>query len=46
MGLPIIGTDGTVYVGSNDDKLYALDGKSGDKLWEFATGGDVTPPCL
>ena len=38
---PAIGSDGTVYVGSNDKKLYAINGKSGVKLWEFETGGDV-----
>jgi len=32
---PAIGSDGTVYVGSHDNKLYALSGKSGVKLWEF-----------
>ena len=38
---PAIGSDGTVYVGSDDNKLYAINGKSGVKLWEFETGGDV-----
>jgi serine/threonine protein kinase len=38
---PAIGSDGTVYVGSGDKKLYALSGKSGVKLWEFETGGDI-----
>jgi hypothetical protein len=38
---PAIGSDGTVYVGSNDKKLYAINGKSGVKLWEFETGGYV-----
>jgi outer membrane protein assembly factor BamB len=38
---PAIGTDGTVYVGSFDKKLYAINGKSGDKLWEFETGVEV-----
>ena len=33
-----IGSDSTVYVGSSDNKLYALSGKSGVKLWEFETG--------
>jgi outer membrane protein assembly factor BamB/predicted small lipoprotein YifL len=38
----------TVYVGSRDNKpfipmgtLYAINGKSGVKLWEFETGGGV-----
>ena len=37
---PAIGSDGTVYVGgSYDKKLYAINGKTGDKLWEFETEG-------
>ena len=35
---PAIGSDGTVYVGSQDKKLYAINGKSGVKLWGFETG--------
>ena len=38
---PAIGSDGTVYVGSWDKKLYVNNGKRGDKQWEFVTGGDV-----
>ncbi len=38
---PAIGSDGTVYVGSNDNKLYAINPKSGVKLWEFETGHRV-----
>jgi outer membrane protein assembly factor BamB len=38
---PVIGSDGTVYVGSYDNKLYAINGKTGDKLWEFKTEGYV-----
>ena len=38
---PAIGSDGTVYVGSLDNKLYALIGKNGVKLWEFETGDNV-----
>ena len=38
---PAIGSDGTVYVGSWDKKLYAINGKSGVKLWEFATGDAI-----
>jgi hypothetical protein len=38
---PAIGSDGTVYVGSDDKKLYAINGKSGVKLWEFETGSYV-----
>ena len=39
---PAIGSDGGVYVGSNDNKLYAINGKSGVELWEFETGSDVS----
>ena len=39
---PAIGSDGTVYIGSNDYKLYAINGKTGVKLWEFETGSNVT----
>ena len=35
---PAIGSDGTVYVGSYDNKLYAINGKTGTKLWGFETG--------
>ena len=38
---PAVGADGTVYVGSEDNKVYALDGKTGIKKWEFVTGGAV-----
>jgi hypothetical protein len=30
-----------VYVGSNDQKVYALDGATGAKKWEFLTGDRV-----
>ena len=38
---PAIGSDGTVYIGSMDHKIYALDPKSGVRKWEFETGGRV-----
>ena len=38
---PAIGPDGTVYVGSLDKNLYAINGKSGVKLWEFETGNQI-----
>jgi len=37
---PAISTDGTIYVGSTDGKLYAVD-KKGNKKWEFATEAAV-----
>ena len=30
--------DGVVYVGSNDNHLYALDADTGEKLWSYDTG--------
>jgi outer membrane protein assembly factor BamB len=32
---------GTVYVGSNDNNLYALNAATGALLWDFPTGGGV-----
>ncbi|WP_165921179.1 outer membrane protein assembly factor BamB family protein [Paenibacillus albiflavus] len=37
---PAIAADGTVYVGSTDGKLYAVD-KKGKKIWEFTTKDKV-----
>jgi outer membrane protein assembly factor BamB len=30
-----------VYVGSNDNNIYALNARTGAKLWSYATGGPV-----
>lgn len=38
---PAIGPDGTIYVGSDDGKVYAVN-PDGTKKWEFATGGIVS----
>ena len=35
---PAIAADGTVYVGSDDDNLYALEGKTGKMLWKLRVG--------
>ena len=32
---------GVVYVGSDDNRLYALDASTGDLLWSYKTGDDV-----
>jgi outer membrane protein assembly factor BamB len=32
---------GTLYIGSFDKKLYALDAATGAKKWELATGGAI-----
>lgn len=34
---PAIASDGTIYIGSNDNKLYALN-PDGSKKWEFRAG--------
>jgi outer membrane protein assembly factor BamB len=33
--------DGTVYIGSYDNKLYALDASSGSQQWSYSTGDYV-----
>lgn len=38
---PAIGADGTIYVGSHDNKLYAIN-PDGTKKWEFVTGDWVS----
>jgi outer membrane protein assembly factor BamB len=43
---PLI-SDGRVYVGSKDKKLYVLDLKTGNKLWEFpAARGISAAPAI
>jgi len=37
---PVIGADGTVYIGSYDHNLYAVNA-DGTKKWEFATGDKI-----
>ncbi len=37
---PAIGVDGTLYVGSNDFNLYAIN-PDGTQKWAFLTGGDM-----
>ena len=43
---PAVGADGTVYVGSNDGKVYALNGKTGAKIWEVKTGLRTHSPAI
>lgn len=38
---PTIGADGTVYAGSWDGFLYALDGEDGDLKWKYETAGFI-----
>jgi outer membrane protein assembly factor BamB len=37
---------GIVYVGSYNDKVYALDASNGRKLWEYTTGGYTSTPAI
>jgi len=38
---PVIDTNGTIYVGSDDQKLYAVN-PNGTKKWAFNTGASIT----
>ena len=38
---PAIGSDGTIYIGSSGNYLYAIN-PNGSKKWEFKTGWDVS----
>jgi len=38
---PAIGPDGTVYIGSDDNNIYAIDPETGLEKWRFLTGGEI-----
>ena len=38
---PAIADDGTIYIGSNDDKLYAIS-PDGTEKWSFLTAGNIS----
>lgn len=38
---PII-ENGTVFVGSNNSNLYAINAKTGEEKWQFKTGGSIS----
>ena len=38
--------DGTIFAGTNNSRIYALDGKTGKKKWEFDTQGGFREPEL
>jgi len=42
---PAIGTDGTVYTGSEDGKLYAIS-PEGSLKWSYLTGGGISSPAI
>ena len=35
-----------MYIGSSDQRLYALVGDTGTKKWEYGTGGALTSPAI
>ncbi len=40
-GVPAIGADGTIYFGSTDQYLYALNPSDGSLKWKYKTGGGI-----
>ncbi|MBU1875021.1 PQQ-binding-like beta-propeller repeat protein, partial [bacterium] len=42
---PVVGCDGTIYIGSYDSTLYAIN-PDGSEKWLFNTGGSVFSPPL
>src|SRR2546421_10824156 len=38
---PALGTNGLIYFGSADSKIYAVDAATGVKRWELATGAPI-----
>ena len=42
---PAIGADGTLYVGSLDGSLYAIN-PDGTQKWAFPTGGGSSSPAI
>lgn len=47
MMAPAIGSDGTIYAGSQDGYLHAWDGATGTLKWQFqATGSILTCPAI
>ena len=42
---PAIGSDGTIYVGSYDNNLYAIN-PDGSKKWAFETGNIISSPAI
>lgn len=45
MSAPTV-SDGTVYVGADDNNVYALDSTNGAPLWTFETGDVVRAPAI
>jgi outer membrane protein assembly factor BamB len=45
LSTPTIGADGTIYIGSTDQKLYAFD-PSGTRKWSYLAEGTIYAPLL
>ncbi len=43
---PVIDSDGTLYAGCTDKKVYAIDGSDGTQKWQFDTGQSVKSPLI
>lgn len=43
---PIIAEDGTIYLSSSDNRLYALDPSDGSEKWAFVAAGGVSVPAI
>jgi outer membrane protein assembly factor BamB len=41
LSAPTVQQDGTLYAGSNDGYVYALDASNGSLLWRYKTGGAI-----
>jgi outer membrane protein assembly factor BamB len=40
-GTPVLGDDGTIYVGSWNNRLYALSSSNGSVIWKYDAGGTI-----
>lgn len=43
---PAVGNDGTIYIGSGDDRLYAVNPFSGEEKWRLELGGWARSPAI
>ena len=42
-----VSQDGLIYLGTHDHNIYCIDGKTGDILWKYKTGGPiVSSACI
>ena len=44
---PALAADGTIYLGADDNRLYAINSSNGALKWSYATGGEIeTYPAI